>query len=146
MVLELHRMGYQRLRVAPGLSPSGMHWRCAVLSAGNAGRGHGARLLRHDEAAHYSSSAGANYFGWGDAAQDSPRQLAEKFVSRFPLIAEAGRGPDKPYADWYAEMIRLTEPSGLPYAYADWALPEDRLPVGNDSGATSVQMPPPGEG
>ena len=35
MVHELHKAGYQRLRVSPGLSPSGVHWRCSVTCACN---------------------------------------------------------------------------------------------------------------
>src|SRR5438445_11614927 len=31
MVAELHRRGYQQLRIAPYMSPSGMHWRCRFV-------------------------------------------------------------------------------------------------------------------
>jgi hypothetical protein len=89
---------------------------------------------------------GTAYFLWPDAGEDSPRQLAEKFLARFPALAEAGRGMDKPYADWYAEMLRATEPDGVPYAYASWDLPTDRLPVGGTSAEIVVALPPPGEG
>jgi hypothetical protein len=30
MVHELHKAGYQLLRISPGLSPSGIHWRCPI--------------------------------------------------------------------------------------------------------------------
>jgi hypothetical protein len=30
MVREFHRAGYERLRIAPAMSPSGCHWRCAI--------------------------------------------------------------------------------------------------------------------
>ena len=30
MVHELHKAGYQRIRIVPGISGSGMHWRCSV--------------------------------------------------------------------------------------------------------------------
>jgi hypothetical protein len=146
MVRELHLLGYQRLRIAPRISPSGMHWRCSVTPVTNIRREHGARLREWDGAAHYTSPNRAAYFGWTDAAEDSPRQLAEKFLARFPALVEAGRGADKPYADWYAEMLRATEPNGLPYACADWELPADRLPVGGTTAADFVPLPPPGEG
>jgi hypothetical protein len=145
MVLELHRTGFQRLRIAPGMSGSGLHWRCAVTAAANVRRDVGASVARFREiAVRYTSGMGDRYFGWADAAGDSPRQLAEKFVARFPELVAEGRGPDKPYADWYAEMMRLTEPSGLVYAYADWEMPTDGLPIINMPG--TVPMPPPGEG
>jgi hypothetical protein len=33
MVGELHVRGYQRLRIAPGMSASGCYWRCSVTPA-----------------------------------------------------------------------------------------------------------------
>jgi hypothetical protein len=146
MVLELHRMGYQRLRVAPGLTrlgESGGYWQCDVTPASNVLKRHGARSAERGKFVRYGGGEGTGFVGWTDLADDSPRQLAEKFVARFADLAAAGRGPDKPYADWYAEMMRLTEPSGLVYAYADWQMPADGLPIINFPG--TVPMPPPGE-
>ncbi|KXV06423.1 hypothetical protein CR51_11930 [Caballeronia megalochromosomata] len=34
-VHELHKAGYQRLRISAGMAPSGMHWRCYLTSADN---------------------------------------------------------------------------------------------------------------
>jgi hypothetical protein len=30
MVGELHKRGYEKIRVMPFMSPSGMHWRCWI--------------------------------------------------------------------------------------------------------------------
>jgi hypothetical protein len=35
MVNELHKLGYQLLRIVPRISPSGMHCRCSVTYIGN---------------------------------------------------------------------------------------------------------------
>ena len=35
IVAALHRRGYERLRIEPGMSPSGMSWRCGITLAGN---------------------------------------------------------------------------------------------------------------
>jgi hypothetical protein len=35
MVNELHKLGYQRLRIVPRMSPSEMHWRYSVTYIGN---------------------------------------------------------------------------------------------------------------
>jgi hypothetical protein len=32
MVGELHKLGYQRLRVMPHMAPSGTYWRCTIAS------------------------------------------------------------------------------------------------------------------
>jgi hypothetical protein len=147
MVHELHKLGYQRLRIAPGMSSSGMHWRCSVTHVGNISTSHGAILCEFDrEAAHYTTGQGNEYFGWEDSRKDTARQLAAKFIDRFPTIAGLGQGVDWQYVGWFVQMLGLSEHSVLPVAYADWHTePDPRwLPTttGFDSG---LPMPPAGE-
>ena len=52
MVGELHKLGLQRLRISPGMSPSGLYWRCAITPADNILQSHGAMIGRFDEATH----------------------------------------------------------------------------------------------
>ncbi len=93
-VHELHKLGYQRLRIDPDMSPSGMHWRCSVTHVGNIQRMHGAMMCDFDDAAHYTTGQDNNYFWWEDARKDMARQLASKFLDRFPAIANLGLGAD----------------------------------------------------
>jgi len=147
MVLELHIRGYQRLRIAPGMSPSGCHWRCSITPATNISSRHGARMLSWDTlAAHYNSGQKRNYFGWDDASNASPSSLAELFIERFQEIAAAGRGSDWRYAGWYSEMLHLTYPDCFPIAYADWELPTDCLATNGESDSVRIPLPPPGFG
>jgi hypothetical protein len=44
MVGELHKRGYQRLRVMPFMSPSGLYWRCWIGPSEFFYRNHGAML------------------------------------------------------------------------------------------------------
>lgn len=121
MVHELHKRGYQRLRACPGFSPSGAYWRCAVTHAANTSPFNGALLLDYNlDTTHYSSADENRYFDWPDARTDTARELATKFVERFPGIAEKGLGRDWAYAGWYTEMLGFAERSCLPVAYADW--------------------------
>jgi hypothetical protein len=92
--------------------------------------------------ANYSSGAGAEYFGWTDASDDSPAELAAKFVERFPDIAEEARGSDPEYASWYREMLIATEPYGLVCAYADWPCSKDRLELFYGSSRDVIPLPP----
>jgi len=95
MVHELHKLGYQRLRIAPGMSPSGMFWRCSITHVGNIQRSHGAMMCEFNrDAAHYTTGQDNEYFGWTDARQNTARQLATKFIDRFPGIARLGHGAD----------------------------------------------------
>ncbi|MBP2299724.1 hypothetical protein [Azospirillum picis] len=131
MVNELHKAGYQRLRIAPGMAPSGCHWRCHVTSAGNVAVNGWEPLDWSRGVASYSTGQKNLYFGWDDAGHDSARQLAAKFIERFPEIARAGQGPDWAYAGWYVAMLGAAEHGTIPVFFADYPVelaPDDRPP------------------
>jgi hypothetical protein len=158
MLAELHQMGYQSIRLCPKLSNSGVHWIAWFTNSLNVLDRHGAML--HPEAlarawtstpsdtpaACYTSAQERRYFDWDDAADDSPKQLATKFVTRFPTIAAGSKQPDSTYVNWYGDMIRQTEPDGLPSTCA--SSPETgfqerhRLVVLGNSTVESVTLPP----
>jgi len=142
MVAELHRLGYEQARIAPGVAASGLFWRLSVTAASNTERDNGALMRNFDQGANYSSGAGTEYFGWTDASDDSPALLAAKFVERFPDIAVAAKGRDPEYVRWYQEMLEATEPDGLVYAYADWPSRGDRLELFYGSVRAEVPLPP----
>ena len=147
MVAELHRLGYERLRIAPGISPSGSYWRCAVTHADNIDADHGAMVVdeKHD-AVTYSTAAGDSFFGWEDVSDDDTETLARKFVERFPVIVRLGRGDDEEYVAWFEQVVSLAREGDLPYAYADWNedVDPDHLPT--VGGLRQLPMPPPGDG
>lgn len=145
MVTELHVRGFQRLRIVPGMSPSGCHWRCSITPVANISSQHGARIVCENALrVHYSSSQERHYFGWDDATHATPSQLANIFIKRFPEIVEAGRGSDWLYAGWYLEMLHLTYPDSFPIAYADWEIPEDYLMSVGGRSEAKIPLPPPG--
>lgn len=94
------------------------------------------------------------YFNWQDAKNDNARKLAEKFIERFPDVAEQGRGRDWIYAGWLAELVgRLEQGDHLPYVVAEglrikpYSL--SGLPICDYGGDHAVCMdfplPPPGD-
>jgi hypothetical protein len=90
MVGELHRLGYQKLRVMPFMSPSRNAWRCWIGSDTLFYRNHGAYLRDTGFCDEQSSSLSAryttgadHYFDWQDADHDDARSLANKFLARF---------------------------------------------------------------
>lgn len=112
MVSELHRMGYQRLRIMPYTHP--LAWRLAIAPAEHFCDGNGAVLKSGCwDVPIYSAASEDAYFDWNDARGDNARQLAEKFVDRFPAIADRGRGRDWAYAGWLAELVGLLEGGDL---------------------------------
>jgi hypothetical protein len=153
MVHELHKADYQRLRIWPGLSSSGC-WRCAVVPVSNILKLHGAMAKDNDGLlARYTAAEGNAYFGWRDAKSDTARELATKFIERFPEIARHGLGEDWNYAGWYVQMLGFAERGDFPVAYADWygELDPRWLPTGKgfDHGLPTesrLPMPPGGQG
>ncbi|MEA3208538.1 MAG: hypothetical protein QOE70_1595 [Chthoniobacter sp.] len=142
-VRELHLRGYERLRIAPGMSASGLYWRCAITPLSNISPENGARIKDYDGlAAHYSSADGNAFFGWPEAARGTPSELADIFIEAFPAIVAAGRAEDPAYVEWYRAMLEATGADTFPIAYADWDLPEDHLPT---VGARELKLalPPP---
>jgi hypothetical protein len=156
MVAELHKRGYQRLRVVPCLSGSGMHWRCWVTPASNILRTHGAHLANWDiddrVMAGYSSGQDNEFFGWTDRKTSSARELADTFIERFPQVCADSRGADWAYAGWFVELLGIAERGWFPIVYADWRIdeehgleliyPGDQEP---DEHKPSLPPPPPGE-
>lgn len=104
------------------MSPSGGSWRCNIAPVTFFSED-GAELIDFGNdgvtTVAYTSAAGDEYFSWTDAAYETPSGLARLFIERFPQIIAAGRGSDWPYTGWYVEMLGLTYPNHLPYAFAD---------------------------
>ncbi len=122
MVGELHRRGYQRLRVMPFMSPSGTSWRCwigpdklfyrdhgAVLCQTAAALGDNGEMQSTSMIARYTSGNDNHYFGWDDAEHDNARSLADKFLERFRMLARSGEGWNYAYAGWYQRLLGLAE-------------------------------------
>lgn len=146
MVHELHKRGYQRLRIVPGIAPSGLFWRVSINPISNVLRSNGAMCLDWSErAAHYTMGAENNYFDWTDARRDTARALADKFVQRFPDLVRQGEGRDWAYAGWYAEMVGAAEKGVLPISYEEYWTdpPPGMMRTTNDK--IFLPAPPPGE-
>ncbi len=142
MVAELHKAGYQRLRIAAGMSPSGFHWRCHIIPADNV-RLNGWEPSSWDTVdANYSSADEDRYFGWEDAPGKTARDLARLFLERFPAIAMRGAGRDLTYAGWFVQILGAAENGQFPVFCADYSIdtaPADMPPP--PTGTLPRQMP-----
>ena len=116
MVHELHKAGYQCLRICPGYSLDGTEWRCHLLATDNM-RPDGWTPVSIERAHLYTSAQAARYFEWNDAETDDARGLAAKFVARFPETARAAEGQDWAYAGWLTSVLGWTENGRLPAFY-----------------------------
>ena len=139
MVHELHKVGYQLLRISPGLSPSGLHWRCPITCAANV-EADGFSVRTASKAAGLFlpyTSADLGYFGWAGAEALSARELAARLLQECPVLARASLGRDLPYAGWLTEVLGMVERGDMgryPVFYADFPL---------DLDARCVSLPPP---
>jgi hypothetical protein len=145
-VRELHVLGYERLRIAPGLNASGTSWRCSLAPAGLMDLTNGALLAREIDGlvARYSSADGGRFFESPRRLTGSRHRLAELIVRLFPAMVRQSRGVDREYARWFLEVVRLGGSGIFPVAYSDW--PEE-APNGclstSDGKHTRLRVPPP---
>ena len=123
MVGELHRMGFQCLRICPYEYP--LAWRLCIAPRSKFSGKNGA-FLQHswDEYPLYSSSQGHKCFGWQEAGDCFPEGLAQLFAERFSGICEAGRGRDWEYAGWLSELTgHVSRTRLLPFVQAEYFEP-----------------------
>lgn len=135
MVHELHKAGYQRLRIHPGLSGSGMHWRCNITYASNVERD-GFTIRKFDidggHVAPYTSASSETPFEWQDGATLNARQMAARFLTSFPMLVSKGVGRDWPYAGWLIDVLGRAEQGqagDLLILYADFPLSREVIDV-----------------
>lgn len=167
----LHRRGYGRLRLACSWEHAGPApvWFGDIAPVSYIRRDHGALLaqeamalylsardpshdpqagvrLLNDQPMFSSRRFGLPAYPWPNFLRQAPEQCVEEWLSRYPALAEAGRGEDKDYAEWYAEMLRVTGPTGLLAASVYWeALPGHMYVSCGPAGVEQVPLPPPGE-
>lgn len=116
MVHELHKAGFQRLRVCVGKSADDVEWRCHLAPAA-AISADGWTPRNIPQVPVYSTRESTNYFDWPDCAADDARALAAKFIERLPDIAAASAGPDWAYAGWFTAVLGAAEHGHLPALY-----------------------------
>jgi len=120
MVGELHKLGYERLRIAPHLadSPGGPVWRCQVIPDFFTDAAHGA-VQSHcpSELTYYYStrSARGSEQHWPELANPQPDLAAAELGLTQNRLCMAGLGSDPEYVTWYAEMLKQTKPDGVIY-------------------------------
>lgn len=122
-VLQLHKEGYQDLAIFPGMSPSGLHWRCELHTYENLvienGRVASLGIDCDDEAHHTNNQTGNEYFGWEDCQSATARDLAAKMLERFPALLSRCRRENHEYSGWLVSAVGLAEAGHLPIMISD---------------------------
>jgi hypothetical protein len=151
MLSELHNMGCERLRAPAYDYP--LAWRCPIVPKSWTLKRHGGLydpafdavsiFGRHRPHHTYSSASGQQPFQWKGVAFSTPRELAKRFVEENREVAFAGWGPDSKYTQWFTEVLRMTEPNGLYYAFAEFEEPTSFLYT-RHTHVKQIPLPPPG--
>ena len=96
MVSELHKLGFQGLRIYPYQGAVG-NWRVEIhpsnhFASDNSLQLETASLSRIKPARHSVGESGETYFlDWRDSDTDNSQQLAKKFIARFPELCETSK-------------------------------------------------------
>lgn len=142
-VQVLHRRGYHAVRVLPGMSPSGMHWRVSVTTADNMSA-EGGHLHVLDRSATISyTSAGLTDFAGGEVTiATAPETVADLIVAALPRAAPTADDPE--YVAWFDDLMQLVDRDGtVPVAYADYFDATAGWEVGWCSGLRQPHPPAP---
>lgn len=116
MVHELHKAGYQLLRVCFGTSADGGTWRCSLLSARHVNLD-GWTPRQGISALRYESDGAHPFFGWRDASGKTARELAFCLLERQPRFMATCLGRDWAYAGWLTELLGPAENGLVPALY-----------------------------
>jgi len=82
--------------------------------------------------------------GWGNSEEDLIGELADKFLQKYQRIKVVGKGSDRPYAEWYQDMLKKTEPDGTIYFWRDGDYEVDRPYIGIlNCGRRKINIPYP---
>ena len=140
----LHRRGYQRLRIVPGVSGTGMAWRCGITPSSNIIGLHGAlaRSFNWDDMPQYSSASEYDFFGqeWGFGPNSSPERIADRILQTFPEILKRSIGWDYAYAGWFTMIVGAASRGVYPKAFGDYV---DLIENCWLSATHGVALPPP---
>lgn len=144
-VQVLHQRGYHRVRVLPGVSPSGMYWRVAITSADNLIDGDDyPNAINWDAALKYSTGGLTEFAGGEVSVATPPETVADLILRASP--ERTSTGTDPAYASWYADLLRRVESSGqLPIAYADYFDASEGWEIGWGTGNRHPRPPRPAD-
>jgi hypothetical protein len=126
MVAELHLRGFQGIRVLSYLSPVSS-LRIELFPRSRMARtGHGfdvasalGERIDHLHPTH-SSVSQDRPFGWADATDADPVELATLFPARFPELCREARHLDFAYAGWFATVVRHAAFGYLPIFFSEY--------------------------
>jgi hypothetical protein len=114
IVKELHIRGFEKLRIIPSLSPSGLSWRCSFLADTDSERktiitsGWIQDIVNIEQKIDYSIV-----------------ELTDMFIEDHVDFLNLCKGKNMEYVEWYIVMLNNLKQGELPYAFSDYFGPTD---------------------
>lgn len=108
MVQEIHKRGYEKLRVIPSLSPSGLSWRCLFIVDTKKEEFIASNWIYKHEKEDSSKEISL-----------TAKELADLFIGENIDFINNCKGENEEYTRWYSQMLNQLRKDELPYAFAD---------------------------
>jgi hypothetical protein len=110
---NLHKKGYQNLRIVPSLSPSGLSWRCSFVT------------IKEGRIVNIYAS---NFIQGFDSINEkeielSIEELTNLFIEKENDFLQNCKGKNEEYVQWFERVLQNLKAEELPYAYADYFSP-----------------------
>ena len=103
----LHEKGYGKLKIIPSLSPSGLSWRCSLISETD-------REVIVSKWIQHKFDISLNRI------EPSISQLADLFIEEHKDFLKQCIGNNKEYIDWFKGILEILDEEELPYAFSDY--------------------------
>lgn len=132
MLDNLHKRGYEQLRILPGLAPSGCSWRWMiypkVMMKDNA------YLEQHSDYMYFECPCGST--GEMKTGKDI-NLLADEFIELYEPYVSIADGEDVEYMEWYQQIVEMVKENNVPIAFADFPIGQKWL-----CGKSVLEFPP----
>ena len=117
---ELHKQGYEQLRLLPGMSPNGCAWRWNIYPRCTMGRNNFFECNGYGEVVIYNVSniphGSTNQTKSGIAISDVVNAL--KIL--FPDVIEKGHQPDQKYVEWFKYIVEGAKQDQYVIAFGEY--------------------------
>lgn len=136
MVHELHKRGYQQLRLLSGFSPNGCAVRWNIYPKSSVKGTAMFERMPYGEAPQgaYHGSAGAPTYHL------NPQELADHFLMVAPALCAEAKLPDEAYSTWFAQLAEYANNSEYPIAFGEYLNLKDGWRI--DPSGETIPFPP----
>ena len=107
---NLHKKGYENLRIIPSLSPSGLSWRCIFITFKEG------RIINV-----YASTRFQEFYEINNKEIElTIEELTNSFIEKESDFLQNCKGKNEEYVKWFESVLQNLKEEELPYAYADY--------------------------